>query len=112
MESDTFYEGFIVKLEWRLSGIFMEITCRVATNLENSGNLKNCQNLRKNSGKFELLQKRPENSGEMKNMIANKNALIEFFSLELLREKFKMSSKTRGNSKNLNFCRKKLETRG
>ena len=25
---------------------------RVATNLENSGNLKNCQNLRENSGKF------------------------------------------------------------
>ena len=28
---------------------------RVATNLENSGNLKNCQNLRENSGKFEFL---------------------------------------------------------
>ena len=28
---------------------------RVATNLENSGNLKNCQNLRENSEKFERL---------------------------------------------------------
>ena len=44
---------------------------RVATNLENvenSGNLKNCENLRENSGKFELLWKNLENSGKMKNM--------------------------------------------
>ena len=32
---------------------------RVATNLENSGNLKNCRNLRENSGKFEFLLKKP-----------------------------------------------------
>ena len=38
---------------------------RVATNLENkeklenSGNLKNCQNLRENSGKFEFLLRKP-----------------------------------------------------
>ena len=35
---------------------------RVATNLENvenSGNLKNCENLRENSGKCELLWKKP-----------------------------------------------------
>ena len=36
-------------------------TCenKVATNLENSGNLKNCQNLRENSGKFELFEEKP-----------------------------------------------------
>ena len=44
------------------------ISARVATNLENSGNLKNCENLRENSGKFELLYKNLENSGKMKNM--------------------------------------------
>ena len=41
---------------------------RVATNLENlenSGNLKNCQNLRENSGKFEFLKKNLKNSGKM-----------------------------------------------
>ena len=41
---------------------------RVATNmenLENSGNLKNCQNLSKNSRKFEFLEKNLENSGKM-----------------------------------------------
>ena len=35
---------------------------RVATNLENvenSGNLKNCENLRENSGKFALLWRKP-----------------------------------------------------
>ena len=33
-----------------------QIWCsRVATNLKNSGNLKNCQNVRENSGKFKLL---------------------------------------------------------
>ena len=32
---------------------------RVATNLENSGNLKNRENVRENSGKFELLWKKP-----------------------------------------------------
>ena len=58
-------------------------------NLENSGNVKNCQNLMENSGKFELLQKKPGKlrENEKCDMIANKNALIEFFSLELLREK-------------------------
>ena len=41
---------------------------RVATNLEkkeNSGNLKNCQNLKENSGKFQFLKKNLENSGKM-----------------------------------------------
>ena len=70
---------------------------RVATNLENveslenSGNLKNCENLRENSGKFELLWRKPGKFGENEkicDMIANKNTLTEFFSLELLKEKF------------------------
>ena len=30
----------------------VQYLCRVATNLENSGNFKNCQNLRENSEKF------------------------------------------------------------
>ena len=38
---------------------------RVATNLENSGNLKNCQNLSENSGKFEFLKKNLENPWKM-----------------------------------------------
>ena len=33
-------------------------------NLENSRNLKNCQNLKENSGKFEFLQKNLEKSGK------------------------------------------------
>ena len=37
-------------------------------NLENSGNLKNCQNLRENSGKFEILWKKPGKLRENKNM--------------------------------------------
>ena len=37
------------------SGRKRSICFRVVTNLENSGNLKNCQNLRENSGKFEFL---------------------------------------------------------
>ena len=32
---------------------------KVVTNLENSGHLKNCQNLRENSGKFGFLYKNP-----------------------------------------------------
>ena len=44
---------------------------KVTTNLENmvhlesSGNLKNCKNLRENSGKFEFLKKNLENSGKI-----------------------------------------------
>ena len=37
----------------------------VATNLENSGNLKNYQNLGEISGKFEFLWKNLENSGQI-----------------------------------------------
>ena len=71
---------------------------RVATNLENmenletSGNLKNCQNLRENSGKFELLKKKPEKLRENEKQVTwspTKMHSIEFFSLELLREKVK-----------------------
>ena len=48
---------------------------RVATNLENMenlenpGNLKNCQNLRENSGKFELLEKKPGKLRENENYV-------------------------------------------
>ena len=65
---------------------------RVATNLENlenSGNLKNCENLRENSGKFEFCGKDLENSGKMQNM-GTKMHSVEFSSLELLREKFNL----------------------
>ena len=62
---------------------------RVAINLENienlkhSGNLKNYQNLRENSGKFELLQKKPGHSRKMKicDMIANKTYALHRISL-------------------------------
>ena len=35
--------------------LLSSLDARVATNLENSGNLKNCQNLRGNSEKIEFL---------------------------------------------------------
>ena len=38
-------------------------------------------------------------------MIANKNALIEFFSLELLREKFKISWKIQGKLREFSFSK-------
>ena len=38
-------------------------------------------------------------------MIANKNALIEFFSLELFREKFKISWKTHGKLREFSFSK-------
>ena len=38
-----------------IQGFINVLNFRVATNLENSGNLKNCQNLRENSEKFERL---------------------------------------------------------
>ena len=59
--------------------------------LENSGNLKNCQNLRENSGKFEFFEKNLGNSGKIKKYMTcspTKMDSIEFSSLELLWEKF------------------------
>ena len=41
------------------------VSYRLATNLENSGNLKNCQNLKEKSGKFEFLWVNLDNSGRM-----------------------------------------------
>ena len=67
------------------------------------GNLKNCHNLREDSGKFQFLKKNLENSGKLRSMIdksPTKMFSIEFFSLESLREKFenalKISGKTQG----------------
>ena len=72
--------------------IFSHSKHRVATNpenmenLESSGNLKNCQNLREI---WTFVEKTWKTQGKWKicDIIANKNALIEFFSLELLQEK-------------------------
>ena len=68
---------------------------RVATNLENmenSGKLKNCQNFRENSGKFEFLWKKYGKLRENEKYVTwlpTKMHSIEFSSFELLREKFK-----------------------
>ena len=69
---------------------------RVATNLENMekrGKLREFEKLSKSHGKLReiwtFVKKTWKTQGKWKicDMIANKNALIEFFSLELLREK-------------------------
>ena len=58
---------------------------RVATNLENlenAGNLKNCQSLRENSGKSELFEKKPgklRENGKTCDVITNKDALHRIF---------------------------------
>ena len=72
-------------------------------NLENSGSLKNCQNLRENGGKFEFLQKNPGKLRENVEYVAEsakKMYSSELFSSELLREKFEndleISYKTQG----------------
>ena len=62
----------------------------MATNLENSGNLKNCKNLWKNSGKFEFLQEKPSKLREKEKYVTplpTKMHSVKFSSLELLREK-------------------------
>ena len=46
--------------------IVLESLSRVATNLEISGNLKTCQNLRENSEKSEFLLKKPGKSDQGK----------------------------------------------
>ena len=63
----------------------------MATNLENSGNLKNCQNLRENLGRFEFLKKKPGKLRENVEYVAESATKMysgELFSPELLREKF------------------------
>ena len=55
-------------------------------NLEKSGNLKNCQNLRENSGKIEFLQKKPGKLRENEKYVTRlptKMHSIEFSCLEL-----------------------------
>ena len=100
-----FPNGAIISAQALTVLLFRSSTIRVATNLknmenlDNSGNLKNCQNLRENSGKFEHFWKKPGKlrENETCDMIANKNALIEFFSLELLREKVENILENSGN---------------
>ena len=85
------------------------LACRVATNLENtenSGNLKNCQTLRKSSGKFEFLFEKinPGKLRENEKYVTyspTKMHSIEFFSRELLREKFKSALEISGKARNL-----------
>ena len=58
-----FGDMFLTKIANK--GSSLRESSRVATdlqnmeNLETSGNLKNCQNLMENSGKFEFLKKKP-----------------------------------------------------
>ena len=85
--------GFKRKLQ-RLLCKYREGNCRVATDLENSGNSENCQNLRENSRKFEFLWKRPQKTqgklwktqGKWNYMTWSPTKMhsIEFSSLELL----------------------------
>ena len=60
-------------------------------NLENSGNLKNGQNLREDSGKFEIFWRKPwkhrENGKYVTHDRQQKLHSIEFSSREFLREK-------------------------
>ena len=59
-----------------------------AENLDNSGNLKNCQNFRENLGKFVFLWKKPGKLRENEKYVTWPTEMhsIEFSSLELLRE--------------------------
>ena len=79
---------------------------RVATNLGNSGNLKNCENLRESSGKFELLYKKPGNSGEMKNMWHDdrqKCTSSNFSPLSCPGKKLKIIWKSQGKVREFSF---------
>ena len=69
----------------------LDFNSRVATNLEKSGNLKTCQNLKENSGNFEVLKKKPGKLRENEKYVIRlptKMHSMKFSSLELLREKF------------------------
>ena len=63
-------------------------------NMENSGNLKNCQNLRENlakTGEISIFGRKTwKTQGKCKiyAITANKNLSQQMFSIELLREKF------------------------
>ena len=46
---------FLLRFNSHSVTVFSDTINRVATNLKNSGNLKNCQNLREHSGKFQIL---------------------------------------------------------
>ena len=72
-------------------------------NMENSGNLKNCQNLRENlaktRGNLNFWRKAWKTQGKCKicAIIANKNLSQQIFSIELLREKFENTLEISGN---------------
>ena len=83
---------------------------RVATNLENmenlenSGNLENRQHLRENSGKFELLYKKPRKLRENEKMLHDhqqKCTLSNFSLLSCSGKKLKYPGNLRENSGNL-----------
>ena len=60
---------------------------RVATNLENSGNLKNCQNL-KETDIFVGKTWKTQGKRELCDILAGENIFERIFLLKLLREKF------------------------
>ena len=84
---------------------------RVATNLENvenSGNLKNCENLRENSGKFELLWKKPGKLRESEKYVTWSPTKMHSSSFSLLScsgEKFKISWRTQGKLREFSFSK-------
>ena len=76
---------------------------RVATNLENIGNLKNFQNFKGKLREISIFEEKPAKLREnikICGINANKNLSQQIFSLELLREKFEntleISEKTEG----------------
>ena len=74
-------------------------------NLENAGNLKNRQNLKENSGKFELLYKKPgklrKNEKNMLHDYQQKCTLSDFSLLSWSGKKLKYPGNLRENSGNL-----------
>ena len=80
----------------------MATNLEIMENLENSGNLKNCQNLRENSGKIGIFAEKPGTLREdVKCVSPMKMYSGEFFSLELLRENRKCPGNLREKSGNL-----------
>ena len=76
----------------------------MATNLENSENFKNCQNLRKTQRNVMVCGKTWKTQGNRKicDMIANKNAVHRIFhSLVARRKSLNYPGNLRGNSRNL-----------
>ena len=78
---------------------------KVATNLENSGNLKSCQNLRENSGKFEIWTWKTRGKWKICDMITNKNALRWNFPSWVAQGNLKMSRKSQGKLREFSFSK-------